>query len=280
MTVLAAFFAAVLIAVLTVVLLAPEAVTDFIENLGVFVRLLIVVAMYGIVVFVGYRQWKNGWRSNDGLAVTASGGVTRVSLDSARDQILKAAQDIPGVSVVKGDVESHRGKVFVRLDVSVKGGTLNLPEKQKEINDALTRVVEKELGIEFAQRPLVQINLEGKSSAPVEPVDNVKKVDTKPKVVETPKPVEASPLAVPVIDDSEASDDWLKSLDSSSADESVDDDENDEIWGSGTPEDADKSSQQEESAINEDADEIGKAQVADAAVEDDDEDAENDKVIS
>jgi hypothetical protein len=280
MTVLAAFFAAVLIAVLTVTLLAPQSVSDFIENLGAFARLLIVVGMYGIVVFVGYRQWKNGWRSNDGLAVTASGGVTRVSLDSARDQILKAAQDIPGVSVVKGDVESHRGKAFVRLDVSVKGGTLNLPEKQKEINDALTRVVEKELGIEFAQRPLVQINLEGKSSSPVEPVVDVKKVDAKPKLVETPKPAEASPPAAPIIDDSEGTDDWLKSIESSLADEIVDD-ENDEILGVVmSDEETDKSSQEGASSINEDADEIGKVEVSDVADEDDDENVKNDGSIS
>jgi hypothetical protein len=169
--------------------------------------------------------------------------------------------------------------------VSVKGGTLNLPEKQKEINDALTRVVEKELGIEFAQRPLVQINLEGKSSAPVEPFVDVKKVDAKPKLVETPKPVEASPPAAPIIDDSEATDDWLKSLDSSSADEIVDD-EIDEILGDEilgvvmSDEETDKSSQEGASSINEDADEIGKVEVSDVADEDDDENVKNDGSIS
>lgn len=155
---------AAMLAVLTVLLLAPETVSDFVVGIPGFVRLLLVVVVYGGIGTLGYLRLQNvqEGRQIKGLVVKSSGGaLAELSVDSAREQILKAVLKLPAVISADATVSAKRGNAVVTLSVEMKSDDQNLPDKQKEINRVLDQVVKKQLGLKMAERPTVQINLDG-----------------------------------------------------------------------------------------------------------------------
>ena len=155
----------VVLAILTILLLAPESVSDFIIDIPGLVRLLLVVVVYGGIGALGYSRLQNiqEGRQIRGLVVKSSGGaLAELSVESAREQILKAVQELPTVISADATVAAKRGKAVITLNVEMKSDNVNLPDKQKEINRVLGNVIEKRLGLRMAERPMVQINLDGR----------------------------------------------------------------------------------------------------------------------
>jgi hypothetical protein len=170
------------LAVLTILLLAPDTVNDFVVGVPGIARLLLVIVVYGGIGAWGYSKLQNGdeGRQIRGLVVKSSGGaLAELSVESAREQILKAVQRLPKVISADATVSTKRGKAVITLSVEMKSDDVSLPDKQKEINRVLDNVVEKQLGLKMAERPMVHINLGGgglPATAPLEentvPVSN------------------------------------------------------------------------------------------------------------
>lgn len=171
----------VLVALLTVLLLAPEAVSDFITGIPVLVRLIIVVMIYAVAILGIYQeiqfQQKNPGK---GLLVKSPGGAsTSVSLESTRDRINAAVGEVSHVRQVETKVESARGRAKITLDVLVRNDSTNLPDVEKDITHKLQQVVQKQMGVRLAERP--QVNLRYGEEPPVMTTPPPPKTDEQPK---------------------------------------------------------------------------------------------------
>lgn len=153
-----------LIAAIVILLLSPQTVTSWsatISEQSVIAR-IILAALAGIVLFaLTYLQVRPDRREKaTGLMMRASGAITEVSVESARERILKVVGAVSGVVSVDAQVRPVRGRADVELQVTVTGDDTALPAKQKEINRALSQVVDKQLGLQMAGHPRVKIQLE------------------------------------------------------------------------------------------------------------------------
>lgn len=147
---------------LAALLVFPELVIQTagsVSEISLILRLLIaVVVVVGLLGLV-YLQVKPTRRSeNDGLQVRVSGASTEVSLESAKERILKAVREVRDVRSAEAKLTSVRGRADVELMVSTFP-EINVPEKQKEINRALKQVINKQLGLQMAGRPRIHIQL-------------------------------------------------------------------------------------------------------------------------
>ncbi len=107
-----------------------------------------------------YLQIRPSARASvDGLEMRASGTITEVSVESARERILRVVRDVPDVVSVEAAVKSIRGRADVDLQVVVLGDEVRLPKKQQEISRALKQVIYKQLGLRLAGRPRVHLRL-------------------------------------------------------------------------------------------------------------------------
>lgn len=161
----------VVVAIITVLLLAPDTVVRFVQNIAdlhIVARLFLVIVLYGLGLLAAYAQFRLAERRpHKGLAVKASGAETALSVESARERILKAVSEVPGVAEARADIKPVRGRADITLDVVVDNKEANIPEKQKEILRALDKVVKKQLGLMMAGRPTVQISFgAGAASSP------------------------------------------------------------------------------------------------------------------
>jgi hypothetical protein len=95
-----------------------------------------------------------------GLMMRASGAIAEVSVESARERILKVVSGVSGVVHVDAQVKPIRGRADVELQVTITGADTSLPIKQKEINRALSQVIDKQLGLRMAGHPRVKIQFE------------------------------------------------------------------------------------------------------------------------
>lgn len=153
-----------LIAAIVLLLLLPQTVSSWsaaITEQSVFVR-VILAALAGIGLFsLTYLQIRPDRREKaTGLMMRSSGAITEVSVESTRERILKVVSAVSGVVSVDAQVKPVRGRADVELQVTVSGDDTALPAKQKEINRALSQVVDKQLGLQMAGHPRVKIQLE------------------------------------------------------------------------------------------------------------------------
>ncbi len=170
-----ALVGAVLVALLTVLLLVPQSITDFVSGVSLPLRLLVVILIYAVAAYVLYRQYQ--YPAVKGLVVRSSGTLATLNTESARDAIVKAVRDIDGVRAVRADVKpGRRGWAQIELRVAVQGDNISLPDKEHEINRALIQVAEKRLGLSLAKRPLVLITL-GESEAALDAIKSPDKAD-------------------------------------------------------------------------------------------------------
>ncbi len=149
----------------TVLLLDPFSVSVLALNINltsVLLRLpaailidLIVLA----VVIVLVRSERAPHPANAGLMVKAQGAIADVSVESARERILRAVRAVPDVLAAEADVKALRGRADVDLEVSVSRESTSLPDKQREIDKALRQVINKELGLQMAGKPRVHIRM-------------------------------------------------------------------------------------------------------------------------
>ncbi|MBC8170281.1 MAG: hypothetical protein H7X77_01355 [Anaerolineae bacterium] len=155
--------ALLLVAFLTVLLITPDTVVDVLARLEQVVfaaRVALVVIMYLVILSLLYLQVRSTPKAqSDTLSVNASGAIAAVTVDSVRERILKTIGEVPGVASVTAQLKSIRGKADIDLSVTTTDDKVNIPEKQKEINRALEQVIKKQLGIQMAGRPRVNIRL-------------------------------------------------------------------------------------------------------------------------
>jgi len=170
-----ALVGAVLVALLTVLLLVPQSITDFVSDVSLPLRLLVVILIYAVAAYVLYRQYQ--YPAVKGLVVRSSGTLATLNTESARDAIVKAVRDIDGVRAVRADVKpGRRGWAQIELRVAVQGDNISLPDKEQEINRALIQVAEKRLGLSLAKRPLVLITF-GESEAALDAIKSPDEAD-------------------------------------------------------------------------------------------------------
>ena len=180
------FFALIgllLMTLITVLLVVPDAVSEGLANLvnvPLLARLAVVLVLDLLVLAFLYLQLRTPAPTSSGLIVKAPGALADISVDSARTFILNAVQKVPDVVSTEAKLEAVRGKAKIELDVTVRGREVNIPRKQQEINQALKQVINKQLGLDILNRPQVHIHLE----------------EDKPKV--TPPKVESAPVVMPV----------------------------------------------------------------------------------
>jgi hypothetical protein len=128
------------------------------------IRVVAAIVVDALLVMLLFLQVRPGRRSETGLMMRGAGAITEVSIESARDRILKAISDVPDVVTAEVKVKPVRGRADLDLEVEVLGDHLRLPQKQQEINRALKQVINKQLGLQMAGRPRVHIKLYGEAA--------------------------------------------------------------------------------------------------------------------
>lgn len=191
---------------LTVLLLIPDAIAQFALSLSytsALIRLpaaILVDALILVIVVILVRAERSA-RPANGLIVKAQGAIADVSIDSARERILRAVRAVPDVLSAETEIKALRGRADVDLEVSVSRESVNLPEKQKEIDRALRQVVNKQLGLQLAGKPRVHLRMSDELPAAPEPTplpsvipEPVKVEVTAPTPEPTPEPFNVASL--------------------------------------------------------------------------------------
>jgi hypothetical protein len=188
----------------TLLLLSPQAVGTWvgsISELSTVVRIIITVVVDLFLLALMYLQVRPDPGSKvTGLLMRGSGAVTEVSVESARERILKAVSDVPDVISAEATVKPVRGRAEIEMQVVVMGDEVRLPNKQKDINRALRQVIDKQLGLQIAGQPRIHIRIFGEEPAkPVVPVPSpsIPIVEKAPPIVVPPK-VEPEPEPRPL----------------------------------------------------------------------------------
>lgn len=155
-----------IVVLLTIVFIAPSALSEWIITIPLWVRLLIVAVIYVFALFIVYQEfWLGESRLVKGLVVHSPSGVlTSLSVESVRERISEVVRAVPDVKSVDVKVVETRGKADVSLDVVVGNTQASLPEKQKEINRAVEQV-HKQLGFQYLDRPTVEISFSNGTGA-------------------------------------------------------------------------------------------------------------------
>jgi hypothetical protein len=176
------------IAVLTIVLLNPDTIRDFVNSISAVLRVLFLVAVYGGFGFYAYRilSGQSAEKGIDGLISRVGGKVTGISPDIAQAQIHKALHEIGGIKSLDVDVNERRGRAVIKISITFNQDNLNVVQKQNEVRRKLDHVVKKQLGIMYAEDPIIALNSQG--GAPTS------------KSVPEQKPV-TSPTPTPVTDE-------------------------------------------------------------------------------
>ncbi|MBC7809994.1 MAG: hypothetical protein H7175_02545 [Burkholderiales bacterium] len=204
--VLTALLEIVLVVVVTALLLVPDVVAQIVQsldNVAFIIRLLIAALLDALLLGLLYFQLRPERRLNEnGLMVKASGAVTDVSIESARERILKAVSNVPDVASADARVRATNGKAHIELDVVVTNPNVSVPAKQQEISRALKQVINKQLGLQMAEQPIIHIELRDAKSIVPEvsaPSMSTSSVVTPSVIVSTPlSPMSSVPPAFPV----------------------------------------------------------------------------------
>ncbi len=191
---------------LTVLLLNPASIMQLalsLNDTSALIRLPITIlidALVLVIVVILVRSDRSD-RPASGLIVKAQGAIADVSVDSARDRILRAVRAVPDVLSAETEIKAVRGKADVDLEVVVARESINLPEKQKEIDRALRQVVNKQLGLQLAGKPHVHIRMSDETSLLTELPAPAPAVISEPDKLEPPAPAmpsEETPRLEPV----------------------------------------------------------------------------------
>ncbi len=165
---------AVMIVIITLLLIWPDTTIVGwgwgIAQQPPLLRLLAAVVISILLLALLYLQIRPAARASaEALEMRASGTITEVSVDSARERILKVVRDVPDVMSVEVSVRPVRGRAEVDLQVVVQGDEVRLPKKQDEISRALKQVIHKQLGLRLAGRPRIRLRLYTSVAAPSKP---------------------------------------------------------------------------------------------------------------
>ncbi|MDZ4670731.1 MAG: hypothetical protein SH821_07655 [Phototrophicales bacterium] len=160
------------IAILTITLVAPESIKQFVEGINVFLRLLFLGGLYGVFGFYAYRvlNGRQEEKGIDGLISRTGGKVTGISPDIAQVQIHKALHEVGGIKSLDVDVDERRGRVVVKASVILDQENANIIQKQNEIRRKLDHVVKKQLGLNYAEDPIIALNAQGGDTPAPKPI--------------------------------------------------------------------------------------------------------------
>lgn len=157
------------LALVTVVLLAPETLERLfagISDVNIALRTVAMIVVNMLVLVLIYLRLRRQPTSVKGLTVQVQGVLANVEVESARAIVLHAVSGVTDVRSADATVRSVQGRADVEVDVTIASASVNVPEKQKEINQVLRQVITKQLGLRFHGRPRVNIRLETPLSAP------------------------------------------------------------------------------------------------------------------
>lgn len=163
----------ILIALLTLLLLAPDVAVDFLGRLQqvdfpVRVGLVVLIFLLALIIFsIRVRLTPRG--RSDALTVRTSDTVSSVTVESVRELVLKTVGAVPGVATVDAKVNSVGGRADINLNVTTADDRLNIPEKQREISRVLDQVIKKQLGLQMLGRPKINIQLGNRAAQPLPP---------------------------------------------------------------------------------------------------------------
>jgi hypothetical protein len=154
-------------------------------------RIVIAVLLDLVLLALAYLQIRPARKpESTGLTMRSSGAVAEVSVESARERILKAVSEVSDVVSVEARVVPIRGRADLDLDVEVLGEEVRLPDKQREINRALKQVINKQLGLQLAGRPRVHIRLRGEKPLVMTPPPRIEPLAPIPPVPAVEPPPE------------------------------------------------------------------------------------------
>lgn len=195
----------------TVLLLSPDTIYSLafsIRETSVLIRLpvAILIDVLVLIILIVLVRSEGASTPSGGLKVKAQGAITDVSIESARDRILRAVRAVPDVISAQGEVKAVRGKADVDLDVLVSRESINLPEKQKEIDRALRQVINKQLGLQMSGKPRVHIRMDDEPSAQLTPDPALPPAVAVPVAIPEATPVVSTeaPVIVPAVSAPEA----------------------------------------------------------------------------
>ncbi len=178
-----------LIGATAIFLLFPQLVGAWAASISeapLLIRLLLTVVIDAVLLILISTLIRPDPKAKlSGLVMRTSGALADVSVESARERILKAVGDVKDVVSVEAQVKPVQGRADVELHVTVFGHDVRLPDKQKEINRAISQVVDKQLGLRMAGQPRVHIHI------------HTEETPRQPTVIAPPAaiPVAAMPLA-------------------------------------------------------------------------------------
>ena len=154
---------------LTVLLLNPDSISNLAFNLSLtsaLIRLPLTI-LIDVLILAVIAVLVRGERASQpagGLMVKAQGAIADISIESARERMLRAVREVPGVISAEATVKAVRGKADVDLEVVVSRESINLPDKQREIDRALRQVINKQLGLQMASKPRVHMRMDDEKS--------------------------------------------------------------------------------------------------------------------
>jgi hypothetical protein len=192
----------------TVLLVNPASIISLAMNLettSLLIRLPLVILIDVVIlaIIVVLVRSERQPRPNDALIVKAQGVHADVSIDSARERLLRAVRDVPDVISAQANVKAIRGKADIDLDVVVSRDSMSVPDKQKEIDRALRQVINKQLGLQMAGKPRVHIRMEDAALPAVVPVVAAPAAEQAPPVI-VPAVVEAPVLVQETVPEAKA----------------------------------------------------------------------------
>ncbi len=159
----------ILTGVVAVIFLFPQGVSVWAASISEWswvIRVLLAVLIGAALLLLTVALIRPDPRVKlPGLVMRTSGALADVSVESARERILKAVSDVKDVVSVEAQVKPVQGRADVELDVTVFGHDVQLPAKQKEINRAISQVIDKQLGLRMAGQPRVHIRIHTEEGA-------------------------------------------------------------------------------------------------------------------
>jgi hypothetical protein len=132
----------VLVGPLEVALLAARRSLDTVSQLAVSVGALLVAALALLLFFA---EWRRPAKSSVVVA-KAPGGTAELAVESVAMRIRRAAETVPGIREASTVIRGRRNGIDVLLRLS-SDPEIDLPEKSKEVMEAVRKEAETRMGI-------------------------------------------------------------------------------------------------------------------------------------
>lgn len=152
-----------LIIAVTAFLMLPEYVIGIIEILGglnYWLRVVIALIINLLIVLAVFSQLRGAerYRGRE-LLVQMGDSNTTVTVESLRQRVQRAVQDLTDIEIVEAEVKGRRGHALISMEVTTSKDEVNIPEKQREIDRVIKQVAVKQMGIKLAEPAIINIRL-------------------------------------------------------------------------------------------------------------------------